>query len=467
MSRRRSVSQWLLSALVLSIGASRDIAGQEVPQPANPSREAASLSRPESIILNAIRANPVTAPYFIRTTWRKGAVELSGRVGTKQVHDVAVRLAIDLGIPFRDNLVIDTGAAHLVAGAEMMATPAASAMAQAYSSSPYIYPPPLFGKFDDPFFGFSPPLVSFPPWWQRRIESGPMVKPRSIQENTTPPRGGTSNTAGANNPPGDGRWKPFETDPVKGHVEVTVDAAGQVFLRGVVASEEVGREIEEQARSVPGVTRVESQFQVQPRRVEADTPAPPTPQPVPGPPSPNPNRGPATAPPADVQAHPRSAAIKPVAQDSEPLSRRVVAAIEQRPETADLPVKVRSSDGVVTLSGRVPTAYEAMMVYRTAQKTPGVHDIVDRLEFVVPDEDHTNPLLQKGRAEDIEPYLASQVRRHVAELAHLDRIQVQGDTIELRGTLLHAEDQNRVLAILRSIPVLQGYRLEPVFTAAN
>jgi len=273
-----------------------------------------------------------------------------------------------------------------------------------------------------------------------------------------------SNASGPNNAPTDARWKPFEVDPVKGHVEVTVDAAGQVFLRGVVASEEVRREIEEEARSVPGVTRVESQFQVQPRRVEGDTPPPPAPQPVPGPSSPD--RGPQTATPAVVQAHPKpSATTTPIAQDAEPLTRRVVGGIEQRPGAADLAIKVRSNDGVVTLSGQVPTAYEAMIVYRTAQKTPGVRDIVDRLEFVVPDEDHANPLLQKGSPEDIEPYLGSQVRRHVAELAHLDRIQVQGDVVELRGTLLHAEDQNRVLAILRSIPVLQGFRLESVFTA--
>jgi BON domain len=465
MSRWPWVSQSLLSALVLLIGGSRDVAGQEARRAASPpQKEAASLPRPELIVLNAIRANPVTAPYFIRTTWRKGAVELSGRVGTKQVHDVAVRLAIDCGIPFRDNLVIDTGAAHAVAGAETMATPAASALAQEYTSSPYIYPPPLMGRLDDPFFGFSPPLVSFPPWWQRRVESGPMVKPRRAQDDTTPANATTSNASGPNHASTDARWKPFEIDPVKGHVEITVDAAGQVFLRGVVASEEVRREIEEEARSVPGVTRVESQFQVQPRRVEGDPPPPPVPQGVPSP-SP-PDRGPKTATPAAVQTHPKpSATTTPVAQDAAPLTRRVVGAIEQRPEAADLAVKVRSNDGVVTLSGQVPTAYEAMLVYRTAQKTPGVRDIVDRLEFEVPDEDHANPLLQKGRPEDIEPYLGSQVRRHVAELAHLDRIQLQGDVVELRGTLLHAADQNRVLAILRSIPVLQGFRLEPVFTA--
>ena len=35
-------------------------------------------------------------------------------------------------------------------------------------------------------------------------------------------------------------WQPFDVAPVKGQVEVTVDASGQVFLRGVVTSEEAG-----------------------------------------------------------------------------------------------------------------------------------------------------------------------------------------------------------------------------------
>ena len=132
---------------------------------------------------------------------------------------------------------------------------------------------------------------------------------------------------------------------------------------------------------------------------------------------------------------------------------------------AELPVKVRSSGGIVTLAGRVPTAYEAMIAYRAAEQTPGVRDIVDRLEFVVPDEDHPNPLLQKGRPEDLEPYLASQIRRHVGDLAHIDRIHARGDVLELRGSLVDPRDQDRLLAILRSIPVLYGFRLEPKFTA--
>ena len=66
----------------------------------------------------------------------------------------------------------------------------------------------------------------------------------------------------------------------------------------------------------------------------------------------------------------------------------MVTSIERRPQSAELPVKVRSQSGTVTLSGTVPTTYEAMLVYRATQQTPGVSDIVDRLEFTVPDENN-------------------------------------------------------------------------------
>ena len=110
---------------------------------------------------------------------------------------------------------------------------------------------------------------------------------------------------------------------------------------------------------------------------------------------------------------------------------------------------MRSADGTVTLTGKVPSAFEAMIAYRAAQQTPGVREIVDRLEFTVPDEDHPNPLLQRGRPEDLEPYLASQIRRHVGDLAHIDRIQASGDVIEIRGTLAEGQNRDRLLAILR------------------
>ena len=172
--------------------------------------------------------------------------------------------------------------------------------------------------------------------------------------------------------------------------------------------------------------------------------------------------------PAEPEASPprgKPAATAPAALDSQKLTQRVVSAIERRPQAAELPVKVRSTGGTVTLSGTVPTTYEAMLVYRAAQQTPGVSDIVDRLEFTVPDENNANPLVQKGRPEDVEPYLAAQIRRHIGDLAHLDRVEARGDTLILRGTLQSADERDRLIAILRSIPVLHGFQIQPEFTA--
>ena len=55
--------------------------------------------------------------------------------------------------------------------------------------------------------------------------------------------------------------------------------------------------------------------------------------------------------------------------------------------------------------------------------------------------------------------------RHLGELAHIDSVRARGDHLEVRGTLLDAADKDRVLAILRSIPVLHGFTLVPTLTA--
>ena len=412
--------------------------------------------------MSAIRSHPLTAPYPIAATWQKGKVVLAGRVGTKQVHDTAVRLAIDIGYPFRDDLVIDTGMAHFVAqsAAAVMGGGVGGPLGTQSAASPYVYPPPLFGRVDDPFFGFVPPLISYPPWWSRGTQTGPMIQPRRAP-GAEPP------ATSAANGPSNQAWQPLKVDPVKGQVDINVDISGQVFLRGVAVSEEAAQEIIEAARSVPGVTGVFSEIQVIPRRapIETETP-PPLPVPVPDPPRPNAVapavNSPAPAP-GIVPERPRASAA-PAALDAQALSRRVIGSLGRRPQVAELPVKVRSDDGVVTLSGQVPSTYEAMIVYRAAQQTPGVREIVDRLEFTVPDEDHINPLLQKGRPDDIEPYLASQIRRHVGDLAHIDRVTARGDLLELRGTIENAADQERLMATLRSIPVLHGFRLETKFS---
>jgi osmotically-inducible protein OsmY len=476
MRPQRMALRSIVTALLAAISGVVELGAQDPPRPpksggaqsarsAAPAQEAKNSPRPDLMVAIALRSNPITAPYGIGVAWQKGAVVLSGRVGTKQVHDAAVRMAIDIGVPFRDNLMIDTGLAHLAAQGPTLAAGANPAVLQSTltSSSPYVYPPPLMGRVDDPFFGFVPPLVSFPPWWSRRAQADAMVRPRPVDDNAErrpagPASATRGNTAGRN-------WQPLETDPVKGQVEVSVDVLGQVFLRGSVASEQVAREIIEAARSVPGVTRVDSELSVVPRRVDSEeAPPPPPPRPMVDPAVPR-----AAVPrPAEREAtSPRGKppATAPAALDSQKLTQRVVSAIERRPQSAELPVKVRSTGGTVTLSGKVPTTYEAMLVYRAVQQTPGVADIVDRLEFTVPDENNTNPLVQKGRPEDVEPYLAAQIRRHIGDLAHIDRVEARGDHLILRGTLQSADERDRLIAILRSIPVLHGFQIQPEFTS--
>ena len=478
MNRHRSILHASLFVTVLSLagGGMSTALAQQAPRPA-PAPQSNEVPRIELQVLRALRSHPLTAPYPIATSWRKGAVVLSGRVGTKAVHDMAVQLAIASGSPVRDDLVIDTGLAHAASLSASAAAVGMSGLGGLASATPYIYPPPLFARVDDPFFGFVPPLVSFPPWWRRQVEFSPMQQragevPANPAAGTMAPADGQA-AGGAMRPPGG--WQPFDVSPVKGQVEVTVDASGQVFLRGVVTSEEAGREIEAAARSVPGVSRVECQFQVLPRRGGGENPPPREGDPVEprrapageAPPPPEPIMPPedANGVPAAPAARAKPAATGPSALDKGNLSRRIVTAIGRRPLAAELPVTVRSSEGTVTLTGRVPSAFEAMIVYRAAQQTPGVREVVDRLEFTVPDEDHPNPLLEKGRPEDLEPFLAAQIRRHVGDLAHIDRIQAQGNVIEIRGTIGEGQDRERLLAILRSIPVLRGFRLETQLTA--
>ncbi len=471
------------------LGLAATASGQGVPArpaPAPAARPARTqpAELPEQFLARVYAENPTTAGYVIRTKWAKGAVEISGRVGTKAIHDAAVRMAIDSGIPFRDNLVIDTATAHAAASSDPVTQAAANAQATS-EAAPYVYPPPLMGRVDDPFFGLVPPVMSYPPWW-RPANTGPaMVRPRPVESDarTSVARGGSTSRGSAASP----AREPAGPAPPKGDLQISVDPFGMVTLRGVVASEEAGREIEQAARNVPGVTGVDAQFQVLPRPAveEPGAQPPPPPEPMLEPVKPRPvDSEPAAVMPApaarqapilrptpavrpEPAAKPASApkSVAPSAADGRDLSRRVAASLTRRPLTAELAISVRSSDGVVTLAGTAPSALEAMIAFRAAQQTPGVHSIVDHLDFPVPDENTPNPLVEKGRPEDVEPYLSSQIQRHLGDIAQLDRIHARGDILELRGTLLNSGDKDRVLAIIRSIPLLEGFHLDAVFSA--
>jgi len=118
------------------------------------------------MVLEALRADPLVAPYPIVVSWQNGKVLLTGKVGTKAVYDLAIQSMIDTGIPFRESLVIDTAETYRVAqAATMRGLGPGTYQGRGVSPLPYIYPPPLFGRVDDPFFGLEPPVVSLPAWW--------------------------------------------------------------------------------------------------------------------------------------------------------------------------------------------------------------------------------------------------------------------------------------------------------------
>jgi|GEM_PF-2905550 len=149
------------------------------------------------------------------------------------------------------------------------------------------------------------------------------------------------------------------------------------------------------------------------------------------------------------------------ARDAQLLTRRIVEMLRKRPSLTGLPIALESHGDTVTLSGKVPSVYEAMLMYRAVEQTPGVRRVDERLEYQPPDESHPNPLIEKGRPEELEPYLTTHIRRHLGDLAHIDPVVIEADTIQIRGRLLNADDKTRVEAILHSIPILRGFRLSP------
>ncbi|WP_422926473.1 BON domain-containing protein [Singulisphaera sp. PoT] len=415
----------------------------------NPRQAAVTQERSDITLLRALQSNPVTAPYRIMTsTSKEGRVVLSGRVGTRQVHDVAVRIAIELGIPFRDDLKIDTNEVYRVAS---LTAPYAAGIPAMGGSPGYIYPQPLFGRLDDPFYGFEPPIISYPPWWRS------VTMRESLA--TTPPQGNFSQ--GVNpaipNPyeqPNDPAATQNGSAPVAipmgaegkdGTVEMTLNAQGQAVLRGTVPTLADRVAVGQKIAQTPGITEVVNLIDVQDTKTDNTPPPPPEPA------------APALRELDADKPAPAGEPIEPVAEND--LTARLRQVFGRRPALADLPVRITSRDGIAYLSGKVPSIYEAMLAYRAAQQTPGIKEVVDRLEFVVPDGESKNPLIQKGRPEDVEPYLAAQIRRQVGDLAHIDKVDLNGESLEIQGNIRRDEDRMRLEAILRSMPALRGYRL--------
>ncbi len=424
MRRHRKAFAGLALTLAWTAPADADGVAVSTPSPITASTQV----DPAVTLIRALSVDPMTAPYQFTVRPAGRQLALSGRVGSRVVHDAAMRVVIGLGYPVRDDLTIDTFEAYRSAPIRPVV-----------SRVPYVYPPSLFGRLDDPFYGMEPPLVTYPPF-AGSIATREPINLAKIDAAMSP--------------------GPAPVDAIT----VTIDSRGIATLRGRVPTQAERTTAEQEVGRVRGVTQVINLLDVGAATAQvgsvptvSDTPPPPpTPAriPVPRPPAPSiPN---ATRAPIN---EPRPAVVTV----DDPLARRVVEAFARRPALAGATIQVAIHEGEVTLNGHAPTAFEAMLAYRAAQQTPGVREVVDKVEYPLPDVDQVNPLAAKGRPADVEPYLLSHVRRQCGDLAHVDQLHLRGNTVEIAGTVTSADDLPRVEAALRSIPLLRGFRLDPQF----
>ena len=99
-------------------------------------------------------------------------------------------------------------------------------------------------------------------------------------------------------------------------------------------------------------------------------------------------------PPAPPEGPPPAPPIQPAA---DPVADRLDEAMARDALLQGQRIGVTVRNGVATLAGRLPGPVEAMRAYRAAEQTPGVREVVDRLEFPVPEEGKPNPLRQRER----------------------------------------------------------------------
>ena len=431
-------------------------------------RRARARPRPEQVVLSAIRSNP--ADGSLSRSWRRGKRTRSswrGGSAPSRCTTWPSGWRSTSAFPFRDDLVIDTGMAHVVAqsAAAGMAGRCCRARRASQSRLPYIYPPPLFGRLDDPFFGYVPPLVSYPPWWSRgnqtRFDDGAARKgPGAAAADRAAPAAGAPNAG----------WRPLEVDPVKGQVEISVDMAGQVFLRGAVVSEQAAREIDRRRTQCSGRDRGLQRVASRPPASRRLINPPPPPVPMPAAPKvaerPRP-RGRSAPAPAVVPARPKPATELRPALDSQALTapRRGLAraaaagcglarqgALDRRRRHAVRPGPI-GLRGHARVPGRPANAGRAR-----DRRPPRIHR---------PRRRPSQPPAAKrpARRRRALPGLADSPPRRRSR-PHRPRPGPRR-LLELRGTIQNAGDHDRLLAILRSIPVLHGFRLEPEFNADN
>ncbi len=357
----------------------------------------------------------------------------------------------------------------------------------------YVYPPPLFGGYDDPFYGMEPPPISYPPWWYgmsrhrladaagfnqpppdmgpalgyegRPIGAGGGIDTLNAAEAAAARGGPQANVGGpAAEKAGAATAQAADgSQPAGDTVELIIDPEGVGVLQGTVPTLADKVAIGQKVVNELGVSRVINMLNVRqvsvPDDQNGEKPAADNPPPPPAP-AEKPKAGDDRA-----EAVEKPAAKAAVVEPAKTRAERIRRAIAKRGELSDARVEVTEQDGVATIGGTAPSAYEAMLIYRLVQTTPGVRTVIDRLIFPAPADDAPNPLVLKGRPEEVEAYLLDRIGRELGDSAHVDRVRLLGDRLSVSGRLVDASDKKRVAATIRSMPLLKGIQIEPAFVA--
>ncbi|MDX2036523.1 MAG: BON domain-containing protein [Isosphaeraceae bacterium] len=440
---------WILIGTLLVAGPAA-LATAQAPRPASqPTLDARGRT-----LEQALARDPITGPYGIRVEMRGGRYVLKGRVGTSEIHDVVIRIAIDSGLPFLDEVVTDTREVYRSATPSNGPVPILGGSTFG-SANEWVYPEPLFGRLDEPFAGMEPPIISYPPDWNARSGRAAAA------------------VAAANGGP----------LPPK-VVEFTIDPRGVGLLRGKVPSIADRVALGQNLMRTPGVTGIINQLEVDPtiaggaaKRPMSDTPPPPPrpyppdarrvePRPEPIAAASKPESDPEPKPEPKQETEPERPAG--VGRRVDPLASRAIAAAQRVPELRGVGLKIEAIEGgIVKLGGRVAGIREAMLAHRAVRSTPGVVAVVDTLEFPAVDPGKPNPLARDVDRAEAELYLESQLGRHLGDAAHVDRVELAGDRLTVEATLGHQTDRARAEAIVKSMPMLRGLRVETRWKTAD
>jgi osmotically-inducible protein OsmY len=359
-----------------------------------------------------------------------------------------------------DGLVIDSAAPLLVRQASTVTASTRTVARPAFPSVNavnYPYPMPLFGPPVDPLFGYEPPLITYPPWWQPLSES----RTRQVIDDALAE---TELTPLPN------------ADLAPGSIELTLDRAGYARLRGKVPSDAMREGLVARVRQQPGVVGVIDRLEVDPNapppQLGSALPPPRSADPrttVPPPPAPGLGVAPEPTPPAAnppgppvpfVPTSPRAAANPPQA-DLTSLASRVRAAIEADPQASTVAdLTVTTQPGGVRLTGRAADARGAIAAVQQAQTALGTGQSVDdRIEVAGPPAGQPNPLAQLS-TDLVEPYLATHLGRNLGPSIRLERLEASGSHLQILALAPDEPAARRAGAAIRSMPLLRGLDLE-------